>query len=282
MEILETHIVPAITEKVRLQEYAHLVFRSLPSRSAVKKAIKREEILIDNKIADTGDWIKKGQEISLLKQTGKTLKIFNLRLEVILEDEYLAVINKPAGIPTSGNYFRTIENALPFNLSPSTQIDSLPQPRTVHRLDNPTSGMLIVAKTRQAQTILSRHLEIQKIKKTYLALVEGLTPKNAVYSEALDDKPASTKIELLRQFQKAGRNFSLVKAYPATGRTHQIRRHLSMNGFPIVNDKEYGNLQNDPSLKGMFLAATGLDFYHPVSGTAVSLELEWPGKFRKL
>lgn len=282
MEIIETHIVPAIPEKIRLQEYAHLIFKSLPTRSAVKKAIKREEILIDNKVADTGDWILEGQVIRLLRQTGRTTKTFNLRLEVVLEDDFLAIINKPAGIPTSGNYFRTVENALPFNLKPSTQIDALPHPRPVHRLDNPTSGLLIVAKTREAQTFLSRDLELKNIKKTYLALVEGLTPAQAVYGDPLDEKPSRTGIELIKHLQKAGMDLSLIKAYPATGRTHQIRRHLSMNGFPIAGDKEYGKKKNDAVLKGLYLAATGLTFNHPVSGLPVSLELEWPLKFRKL
>ncbi|MCM4159447.1 RluA family pseudouridine synthase [Antarcticibacterium flavum] len=282
MDILETHIVPAISENIRLQEYAHLVFKSLPTRTAVKKAIKREEILIDNKIAATGDWIKEGQTIFLLKQRTAFKKSFELKLEVIFEDEFMAVINKPAGIPTSGNYFRTVENALPINLSPSSQIDTLPRPMPVHRLDNPTSGMLIVAKTRGAHTNLSKDLELRKIKKTYLALVEGHFSGTAVYTNLLDEKPAETLVELLEHFEKSGKDFSLVQAYPATGRTHQIRRHLSMNGFPIVGDGDYGNPQANPALKGMYLAATGLRFEHPVMGEPVSLCLDRPLKFRKL
>jgi 23S rRNA-/tRNA-specific pseudouridylate synthase len=101
----------------------------------------------------------------LLKQTGEPKKVFKLKLEVLLQDEYLAIVNKPSGIPTSGNYFRTVENALPYNLSPSTQIDALPHPRPVHRLDNPTSGLLLIAKTRTAQTILSRDLQNKTNKK---------------------------------------------------------------------------------------------------------------------
>lgn len=282
MEILETHIVPAISKNIRLQEYAHLVFRSLPTRSAVKKAIKRGELLIDNTRAATGDWVKEGQTISLLRQEAVATKIFKLKLDIIFEDQFLAVINKPAGIPTSGNYFRTVENALPFNLFPSTQIDALPLPRPVHRLDNPTSGMLIIAKTREAQTKLSKDLELRKIKKTYTALVEGRTPAAAVYTGLLDEKPAETAIEFIKHLKRAGKDFSLVKAFPATGRTHQIRRHLAMNGFPIVGDKEYGNPENDTTLKGMYLAATGLHFDHPVSKEPVSLDTGLPLKFRKL
>jgi 23S rRNA-/tRNA-specific pseudouridylate synthase len=195
LEIIETHIVPAIPEKVRLQEYAHLVFKALPTRSAVKKAIKRKEIRINNQITATGDWIEEGQEITLLKQETKPKKVFKLELEVVWEDEYLAVVNKPEGIPTSGNYFRTVENALPYNITPSTLIDALPYPLPVHRLDNPTSGLLIIAKTRTTQTILSRDLELKKIRKVYLALVQGHTPDDIIYSDALDGKQARTEIQ---------------------------------------------------------------------------------------
>lgn len=282
MEILETHIVPAIPEKVRLQEYAHLVFKALPTRSAVKKAIKRQEIRINNKIAATGDWIEEGQEINLLKQETKPKKVFKLELEVVWEDEYLAVINKPEGIPTSGNYFRTVENALPYNLTPSPLLDALPYPLPIHRLDNPTSGLLIVARTRKAQTILSRDLELKKIKKTYLALVHGFIQETIVYSDSLDGKPASTEIQLLRHLEVGGKPFSIVKALPATGRTHQIRKHLSMNAHPIAGDQEYGENNEDELPRGLFLTAIGLDFPHPVSGTPLSLEIAWPLKFSKL
>ena len=282
MEILETHIVPAIPEKVRLQEYAHLVFKSLPTRTAVKKAIKREEIRINKKVAGTGDWIEQGQEITLIKQESKPTKVFQLKLEIILEDEFLAVINKPAGIPTSGNYFRTVENALLFNLNPSSQLDALPQPRPVHRLDNPTSGLLIIAKTRTAQTILSRDLQNKTIRKTYLALVHGSIAGNTVYTDDLDGKPAHTEIQLLKHLQIAHKDFSLVEASPATGRTHQIRKHLSLNGNAIVGDKEYGTIVSAGFSNGLYLAAIALDFTHPILKTAVSLTLPWPLKFRRL
>lgn len=265
-----------------MQEYAHLVFNALPTRSAVKKAIKRQEIRINNKVAGTGDWIEEGQEISLLKQETRPKKVLKLELEVVWEDEYLAVVNKPGGIPTSGNYFRTVENALPYNLTPSPLIDALPYSLPVHRLDNPTSGLLIVAKTRTAQTILSRDLENKKIRKTYLALVHGYIPENIVYSDTLDGKPASTEIQLLRHLEIDGQSFSIVKALPTTGRTHQIRKHLSMHGHPIAGDKEYGK-ENEAGLPpGLFLTAIGLDFSHPVSGTPLTPGISWPLKFSNL
>lgn len=279
MKILETHIVPALEEKIRLQEYAASVFKSIPTRSGIKKAIKRQEILIDGKVGKTSDWIEEHQKIELVQQETSAKKIFHLKLEVVFEDNFLAVVHKPAGYPCSGNYFRTIENALPFNLQASEEIDALPFPLPVHRLDNPTSGLLVIAKTRAAQIKLNRSFESKEIIKTYLALVEGETLHNFVYENAIDGKEALTKGKRLKLFRKRDRFFSLLELKPETGRTHQIRKHLSQNGFPIVGDKEYGTGEVFFQKKGLYLTAIGLNFEHPISFEIVELRLEFPKKF---
>lgn len=176
MKIIESHIVPAISQKIRLQEYAVGIFKMLPSKSGLKKAIKKEEILLNGKIAKTSDWIEEHQQIEYIQKEEKQLKIFRLKLEIIYEDDHLAVINKPAGYSTSGNYFKTIEHTLPFNLKISASENALAYPIPVHRLDNPTSGLLIVAKTKSAQLKLHQDFEDKKIQKLYLALVKGETP----------------------------------------------------------------------------------------------------------
>ena len=146
MKIKEIHIVPQLSKEIRLQEYAASIFTSITTRSAVKKAIKKHRILINDEIGQTGDWILEGQKIELL-QLENQQKVFELKLEVVYEDDHIAVINKPAGYPTSGNYFKTIKNALPFNLKSSKETDRLEAPQPAHRLDNPTSGILLCAKT---------------------------------------------------------------------------------------------------------------------------------------
>lgn len=279
MKILETHIVPALEGKIRLQEYAALVFKTIPTRSGIKKAIKRQEILIDGKVGKTSDWIKEHQKIELLQQEVSEKKIFQLKLEVIFEDEFMAVVHKPAGYPSSGNYFKTIENALPFNLQTSEEKDALPYPLPVHRLDNPTFGLLLVAKTRTAQIQLNRSFENKKIFKTYLALVVGEVPQNFIYENVIEGKAALTKGKRLKLIKKKDRLFSLLELNPETGRTHQIRRHLSENGFPIVGDIEYGSGENFFQKKGMYLSAAGLKFQHPVNSETVKLQLEMPKKF---
>lgn len=279
LKVLESHIVPAISEKIRLQEYAVAIFKSIPSRSGIKKAIKRQEILIDGQIAKTSDWIEEHQKIELLQQEIKLKKIFSLKLEVIFEDDYFAVINKVPGYPTSGNYFKTIENALPFNLKISGEPDALPYPLPVHRLDNPTGGLLLIAKTRFAQTKLYHSFETKEIEKTYTALVHGTTPETALFSEEIDQRSASTNIKTLSYFSFKEEHYSLVEVHPDTGRTHQIRIHLSQHGFPIVGDKEHGTGSEPFHKKGLYLAAIGLRLTHPITGEPLEFKMNIPRKF---
>ncbi|MBZ9629937.1 RluA family pseudouridine synthase [Salegentibacter sp. LM13S] len=282
MKIRETHIVPVITEKIRLQEYAVSIFASLPTKSSLKKALKKELILLDRQPAKTSDWIKEGQKLELLESENPVRKVFTLKLEVIFEDDYLAVVHKPAGMPTSGNYFKTIENALPFNLKESKAKDALPAPLPVHRLDNPTSGLLLVAKSKSVQVDLNRLFEEKKIQKSYHALVSGTIPASVILKDKIEEKEAETRIEILEHFQLKNESLSLVKAFPKTGRTHQIRIHLATNGNPIVGDKLYGKNSEIIKKSGLFLAATGLEFQHPLSKENMNFELPLPKKFREI
>ncbi|MBZ9728150.1 RluA family pseudouridine synthase [Salegentibacter sp. JZCK2] len=282
MKIKETHIVPAVAEKIRLQEYAVSIFTSLPTKSSLKKALKKGLILLDGQAAKTSDWIKEGQKLELLEIENPVKKVYTLKLEIIFEDDYLAVIHKPAGIPTSGNYFKTIENALPFNFKKTKVKDALPAPLPVHRLDNPTSGLLLIAKSKSVQVDLNRLFEEKNIQKSYHALVFGLLPGSIILKDPVEEKEAETKIEVLEHFQIKSENFSLVKAFPRTGRTHQIRIHLATNDNPIVGDNIYGKTSEIIKKGGLFLAATGLEFQHPVTKENMRFELPLPKKFREI
>lgn len=281
MKILETHIVPATSEKIRLQEYAASIFQIITTRSGIKKAIKRNEILIDGKLAKTSDWIETGQKIELLQPEKKQKKIYRLTLAILYEDDDLAIINKPSGLPTSGNYFKTVENALPYNLKNSNSKDALPYPLPVHRLDNPTSGLLICAKTRIALSKMQLLIRNKAIQKTYVAFVKGIPPQQVTFSKAIQYKYAKTLLERLETVYIQQQAFSLVKLFPETGRTHQIRIHLSQNGFPIIGDKIYGGTEGFP-VNGIVLSAVGLDFFHPIMLKKIKIELPLPKKFLKV
>lgn len=277
-KIIEKHRIPEISEPIRLQEYAVGIFKTLPSRSGIKKAIKKQLILLNGKPANTGDWIEEGQVLELLAEELPKKKIFQLKLHVIFEDEFLAVIEKPSGYPTNGNYFKTIENALPYNLKTSEEKDALPYPIPVHRLDNPTSGLLIIAKTKNAQVKLNQAFEAKEIQKSYLAIVSGSMVSEGVFNSAIEGKKAETQFQLKETFNKDEKTFSLVELFPTTGRTHQIRIHLSKNGNPIVGDETYGSSEK---IKGILLAAHSLKFQHPITKETLHFENNFPKKFQK-
>ena len=278
MKVVEKHIVPQIQNPIRLQEYASSIFKTITTRSGIKKAIKKQLILLNRKPANTGDWIKEGQLLELLAEELPQKKIFRLQLKIIFNDNFLAVIQKPSGYPTSGNYFKTIENALPYNLENSTEKDALPYPTPVHRLDNPTSGLLLVAKTKNVQVKLNQDFEEKNIRKSYLAIVSGEIPSTGTFNSPIEGKTAATKFQLKKTFQKNDKTYSLVELFPITGRTHQIRIHLSKNGNPIVGDEVYGSSEN---AKGILLAAHSLAFTHPSTKKSLHFENTFPKKFEK-
>lgn len=282
MNIIASHTVPAIEHKIRLQEYAISIFPQVNSRSALKKAIAKKLVLLDGEKATTADWIQPGQKIELLENEIQRREIFKFTLEILYEDEYLAVVHKPSGIPTNGNYFRTLENALPYNLSVSNLEDALRYPVPVHRLDNPTAGIILVAKTRKVQQALHSAFQNKFIHKTYHALVHGQLQSAVTQSRSIDGKAATTILEPIDNFEIDNEIFSLLKAKPATGRTHQIRIHLSNMSLPIVGDPIYGMEESYFKNKNLYLFSSGISFEHPITSEEMKFELKLPKRFRNL
>lgn len=281
MKLTETHIVSSINTPIRIQEYGIGIFITKPTKSSFKKAIKKGFVFVNGKVATTGLLINGGEKIELYEQeTSK--KVFHLELDIVFEDDFLAIINKPAGINVSGNSFATIDNALSQNLEPSTQKDTV-RPRPVHRLDYPTSGLLLIGKTTSSIIALNKLFENKEIQKTYYAITIGKMLPKGIIDDEIDGKIAFTKFEVEQSVISERFSFlNLVKLHPKTGRKHQLRKHLSSIGNPILGDKEYFLDGLILKGKGLYLHASKLDFIHPFTKEEMMISNSLPNKFSKI
>lgn len=279
----ETHTALALETPQRLSDYAAGIFQSVPSRKGMKKAIRKGLVVVDGQKGTTGLWIRGGETIELYAPDESARPVYQLELKVAYCDAHLAVVVKPPGIETSGNKFRTLENALPHNIPVSTEPGALARPVTVHRLDFPTSGLVLVARTKPAQIALSRMFEQDAIKKTYHAAAIGDMPPEGEITLPVDGKPAHTDFRVLRKVESKKYGFlCLVLLTPTTGRTHQLRIHLHAIGHPILGDRQYAREDLLPSSKGLYLHASSLEFRHPVTDESIVVEERFPGKFIKV
>ena len=226
----------------------------------------------------------KGGETIRLNTAGlaSNHKPYPLALQVHWEDEHLAVVEKPAGILVSGNTHRTIVNALPENLKPSSEPDvTAPQP--VHRLDFATTGLLLVAKTRSSLRVLSQQFQEKQVQKTYNAIAIGSMEPSGTIDYPIDDKPAQTDFKVVKTVASPRfGSLNLVRLTPWTGRRHQIRKHLAEAGNPILGDKDYGKEGLILQGKGLYLHAYSLSFTHPKTREVISLKSELPKRFWKI
>lgn len=209
-------------------------------------------------------------------------KDYPFELEVHYEDDDLAVVFKPAGLVVSGNQYKTLYNALPSNLKPSKKADCLPSPLPVHRLDKATSGLILIAKTKLSRIQLGELFEKRAIQKTYSALVMGKLEGSGKFESLVDEKEALTYYES-KVIGRSIKNdyLSLVELKPVTGRTHQLRVHLSQAGFPILGDSLYSPKNKTLKHKGLFLCSHKLQFTHPHSNKNILISCLLPEKFEK-
>jgi 23S rRNA pseudouridine1911/1915/1917 synthase len=220
----------------------------------------------------------------------------DIPLDVVFEDETLLVINKPAGLvvhPGSGNWSGTLMNALLHHVP---GIEAVPRAGIVHRLDKDTSGLLVVAKTLEAQTDLVRQLQARTVRRIYLALAAGAMKhegtvnepigrhpsqriKMAIVPENRGGKPAITNIRILELFPYT----TFVECSLETGRTHQIRVHMAAIHHPLVGDQVYGKHNPKlPEFPRQALHATRLGLVHPLTGLKMQWEVPMPEDMRDL
>lgn len=283
MQLVETHIAQKQENAIRFQEYGVGIFNIIPTKSGIKKAIKKGLIFIDNNLATTSKYISGGEKIELFEsEKSSTFERLKLDLEVLFEDDYLAIIHKPAGILVSGNKFITIANGLTQNLKKSNQFDAV-KPKPVHRLDYPTSGLLLVGKTSASIQYLNKLFENKKIQKTYFAVTIAKMKSKGSISSSIDNKESLTDYEVLESVKSDRFEFlNLVKLSPKTGRKHQLRIHLLSIGNPILGDKQYFLENKILKGKGLYLHAASLDFTHPITKEKLTISKELPKKFRNI
>lgn len=281
MRVEATCTVDALEKPKRFVDFAIGIFVGFETRNAVKKGIKRKRFAVNGKTPETGTWINNGDLIELLEVSQKP-KEYDFPISILYEDDHLAIVIKPAGMVVSGNQFKTLEHCLVDELKIPETPDALAWGLPVHRLDAPTSGLVIFAKTNQSRRMLGAMFENNEIHKTYHAVVHGAL-ESQIISTPVDGKHASSKVTFCSSVPSfINGTLSLVKLEPETGRTHQLRIHCASVGSPIVGDTLYGGPTGTFTHKGLFLAATSLRFLHPVTQQEVKVETEIPPKFGSL
>ncbi|HAP70047.1 MAG TPA: RNA pseudouridine synthase [Flavobacteriales bacterium] len=279
----QTHIVARLERPIRLSDYAGSIFKTIPSRKGMKKAIDKGLVRLNEKTAKTGDFISENDVIELLEDPSQTRPTIELELEVLFEDQHLAIVYKPSGIEVSGNKKWTLENALSSNLESSTELDALKFAEPIHRLDYPTSGALLIGKTATSVTALNKLFENRKVKKVYHAVAIGKMDESGTIEIPIDGKPSKSTFTVLQTVVSERFEFlNLVQLEPQTGRRHQLRKHLSQIGNPILGDRDYGKEGLILSGKGLYLHASSLHFRHPITDVDLRTEAPLPKKFKKL
>jgi len=256
----------------------------LPTKNAVKKAIKKGLLTVNDKLGQTATFVRSGDVISFqfsIDQNPK--KAPKLNLKVLFEDDHLAIVLKPPGILVSGNRFVTVANGLAQNLTPSTQSDAT-MPYPIHRLDYGTSGALLVGKTARSIRALSQLFEDKAIEKTYYAITINRHKETQGQVDTIEDnKTLRSHFRLLSSVHSERfERLNLVQLTPETGRTHQLRKHMSFIGNPILGDRDYGIADKVLKGKGMYLHAFSLKFIHPINQQLVYCEAPLPKKFKKI
>jgi 23S rRNA pseudouridine1911/1915/1917 synthase len=267
------------------------------SRSRLQKWLREGYVRLDSREAKSKQKIWGGEHVEILPQPGAAetaSRAERIPLEIVYEDDAVLVINKPAGLvvhPGSGNWRGTLLNAL---LHHSPRLKEIPRAGIVHRLDKDTSGLLVVAKTLQAQTGLVRQLQARTVKREYLAVAHGVVkaggeiaapvgrdPRRRTRMAVVDSgKPALTKYKVVKRFANA----TLLECSLATGRTHQIRVHMQSLGHPLLGDPVYREKRRrgTPEFRRQALHAARLQFSHPLTGAQMRFEAPLPEDFRAL
>ncbi|AWS23016.1 RluA family pseudouridine synthase [Streptococcus pyogenes] len=267
------------------------------SRGQANDQIKQGLVLVNGQQKKAKYTVQAGDVIcfELPKEEVLEYQAQNIPLDIIYEDDTLAIINKPQGMvvhPSAGHPSGTMVNALMYHIKDLSSINGVVRPGIVHRIDKDTSGLLMVAKTDAAHQALAEELKAKKSLRKYLAIVHGNLPNDRGMIEApigrsekdrkkqavtAKGKEAVTHFTVLERFG----DYSLVELQLETGRTHQIRVHMAYIGHPVAGDPLYGP-RKTLSGHGQFLHAKTLGLTHPMTGKEMIFTVEAPEIFQKV
>lgn len=295
---MKKYIINEEYKNIRLDKVISVFDEDL-SRAMIQKLLEQEKIKVNGKKEKASYKTKLGDTIEVEDIIPREieLKAQDIPLDIIYEDSDIIVVNKPKGMvvhPANGNPDGTLVNAVMNICKDSLSgIGGEIRPGIVHRLDKDTSGLLIVAKNDKAHINLSEQIKNREITKKYIALVRGVIKENYATIDmpiARSDKDRK-KMAVKKDGKNAVTHFTVIKRYKGytlldikidTGRTHQIRVHLSEIGYPIVGDFVYSNGKNPFGVVGQMLHAKSLEFKHPITGKQMKLEAPLPEYFEEI
>lgn len=269
------------------------------SRMMIQKLIEKQQILVNAKPQKASYKVQNGDIITInIPEAKETdLKAEQIPLDIIYEDNDILVVNKAKGMvvhPAAGNPDGTLVNAVMAHCKGNLSgIGGELRPGIVHRLDKDTSGLLIIAKNDKAHIAISRQIQNREVKKVYLALVRGIVKENEAtinmpIGRSTKDrkkmaviktgKHAITHFKVLQRFEK----YTFLEISIETGRTHQIRVHMSEIGHPVIGDEVYSNGKNEFEITGQMLHAKSLTFKHPITNEQMHFEAPLPEYFEQI
>ncbi len=270
------------------------------TRSYIQKLIEEGRVEVSGRLAVKANLrLAAGQEIVVRIPPPAELELEaeDIPLDIVFEDDYLLVVNKPQGMvvhPAAGNYSGTLVNALLYHCHDLSGINGVARPGIVHRIDKDTSGLLVVAKTDQAHSGLAEQIKSHTMPRRYLALLQGVMPEPGGTVDApigrdpkdrkkmavvhVNSKPAITHYTVRERFWE----HTYAECRLETGRTHQIRVHMAYISHSVLGDPLYGPHKNKFGLEGQALHAALLGFVHPASGEVMEFTAPLPGYFQHL
>ena len=284
-------------DSIRLDKY--LMDKLEISRSKSQKLIENDNVLVNGSVSKASYLVKIDDMIEILSMEDEEIDIVaeNIPLDILYEDECMLVVNKPSGMvvhPGNGNYNHTLVNALMYHCNSLSTVNGNVRPGIVHRIDADTSGLLLVAKDDNAHNDLAKQISEKSVVRKYICLVHGVINEDTATIDAPigrdknnrkkmcvtgdNSKDAVTNIRVLERYSDS----TLIECILETGRTHQIRVHMSYINHPVVNDPVYGYNKLDDKEFGQMLHAKEIGFVHPETKEFMDFKVEPPLKFMEI